>query len=270
MFTTLEAPAPTFDPAKVQTTAENLDPKLVEYYRTNGFVKIPGIISKEEAAFYYEAALEVAKANKASKEGQGGVYRKVLNQSVNVWQFNETMKVLTLHPNVAAVAKALAGVPLRIWHDHILAKDPHNGARTEWHQDQPYWPHANSKNPISAWIALCDVPPEKGSMSFIPGQQKRDDLTRQNLSDSRSLFGLAPDLEWAPKVTLPLQAGDCTFHHGRTPHMANANDTDDFRIAHVIIYMDTTTTFTGKGHVVTKELGLQEGDLLDGPLFPEV
>jgi len=34
----------------VDATAENLDPKLVEYYRTNGFVKIPGIISKEEAA----------------------------------------------------------------------------------------------------------------------------------------------------------------------------------------------------------------------------
>jgi len=269
MSTTFDTETPVFDPAAVQTTAATLDPAKIAYYRENGFVKIPGIISREEAAFYHEEALRIAKENSEKKQN-AGAYRAVLNQTVNAWQISDRMKALTLHPNVAGVAKALAGVPLRLWHDHVLAKDPHNGARTEWHQDQPYWPHANSTNPISAWIALCDVPVEKGSMSFIAGQQGRDELTRQILSDARSLFNLAPDLEWEPKVTLPLQAGDCTFHHGRTPHMANANETDDYRVAHVIIYMDVTTTFTGKGHVVTKELGLEEGDLLDGEHFPEV
>lgn len=268
MTTTLLPETPVFDPTQVQTTPEKLGNRIADY-RENGFVKVPGIISKAEAAFYYEEALRLAKENSANK-ASAGVYRKVLNQTVNAWQISDTMKALTLHPNVAAVAKALAGVPLRIWHDHILAKDPHNGAQTEWHQDQPYWPHANSANPISAWIALCDVPVEKGSMSFIAGQQERVDLTTQILSDPRSLFNLAPDLEWEPKVTLPLQAGDCTFHHGRTPHMANANQTDDYRVAHVIIYMDATTTFTGKGHLVTKPLELEAGARLDGPLFPEV
>lgn len=263
------APTQSSVPPTYRTRADNLPESWVAYYRENGFVKIPGILSPEEVALFRDEALRIAQRNTGAQE-RSGVYRKVLNQTVNVWQESEVLRALTLHANVAAIAKALAGVPLRLWHDHVLAKDPRNGARTEWHQDQPYWPHAQSSHPISAWIALCDVPADKGAMSFIPRQHHRDDLPTQILSDARSLFNLAPELEYEPKVTLPLRAGDCTFHHGRTPHMANANDTDEYRLAHVIIYMDTTTVYNGKGHVVTKDQGYRPGDLLAGPLFPEV
>ncbi len=52
--------------------------------------------------------------------------------------------------------------------------------------------------------------------------------------------------------------------------MATPNFTDDPRVAHVVIYIDTTTTFTGKGHVCTQDLNLQPGDLLQGERFPRV
>ncbi|HEX6972404.1 MAG TPA: phytanoyl-CoA dioxygenase family protein, partial [Limnochordia bacterium] len=164
----------------------------------------------------------------------------------------------------------LAGVPLRLWHDQVLIKQPQNQAPTEFHQDQPYWPHADALHPISAWVALVDVPVERGCMSFIPGSFRRRDLAAQNLADPRSLFSLWPELEWEPRVTLPLQAGDCTFHHGRCAHMAGANQTDAARVAHVIIFTDATTTYTGKRHVVTDPLGLTPGQRLEGELFPLV
>ena len=88
---------------------------------------------------------------------------------------------------------------------------------------------------ISVWIALQDTPADHGCMSFIPGSNRRDELVSQDLADSRSLFGIAPDLEFEPKVTLPLRAGDATFHNGRAAHMANANLRDDWRIAHVTL-----------------------------------
>jgi phytanoyl-CoA hydroxylase len=50
--------------------------------------------------------------------------------------------------------------------------------------------------------------------------------------------------------------------------MALANETDETRFAHIIIYMDSETTFTGAKHVVTAPLGLAEGAPLDGELFP--
>jgi phytanoyl-CoA hydroxylase len=247
------------------TTADNLSSEKIASYRERGFAHIPRIITPEEAGRFYEAALSFSQQPR--KDTYNG---KIFTQSVNVWRESEALRELTLHPNIGAVATRLAGVPLRLWHDQILIKQPHNNAATEFHQDQPYWPHANSLHPISCWVALCDVPVEKGCMTFLPGSQKRTELPAQNLGDDRSFFGIAPDLIWSERVTVPLQAGDCTFHHGRCAHMATPNNTDDPRVAHIIIFMDTTTTYTGAHHMVTDPLGLQVGDLLDGELFPAV
>lgn len=258
-------------PSPIKTVAI----ETIEAYRRDGFVKVEGILDPQEIRPYYEEALHLAQANQAAADTKG-VDGAILNQKVNVWRESEIMRSLTLHPNVTSVAKQLAGVSLRLWHDQILAKAPHNGRQTEWHQDQPYWPHASSNHPISVWIALCDVPAVKGSMSFISGAQHRDDIPEQSLSDQRSLFALVPELEYEPKITVPLRAGDCTFHHGRCPHMANANHTDEYRIAHVAIYIDQTTTFDpdvegfGRQHPVTQSLDLKKGDLLAGELFPEI
>ncbi len=180
------------------------------------------------------------------------------------------MRELTLNPKIAAIAQKLAGTTLRLWHDHLLIKRPQNNAPTEWHQDQPYWPHHNSTHPVSVWIALCDVPAEKGCMSFIPGSQKYTQLSPQNLGVSRSLFSLQPSLEWDPTITIPLKAGDCTFHHGRTAHTASANQTNDPRVAHVIIYVDEVTTYDGTPHVTTDPLNLTPNQKLQGNLFPPV
>lgn len=250
------------------TTPESLSERTISEFRRNGFVHIPGIISKDEAAGFAKAALDLQRKHVANQTANSD--QAVFTQMVNVWRENDAMKDLTFHPNISAIATKLAGVPLRLWHDQTLIKKPHNNAPTEFHQDQPYWPHADSPHPISAWIALVDVPVEKGCMTFIPGAQKRTDLPAQNLGDPRSLMTLCPDLEWEPRVTLPLKAGDCTFHHGRCPHMATPNFTDDPRVAHVVIFIDRTTSYRKQHHVVTDPLDLEDGVLLEGELFPEV
>src|SRR5207249_5940901 len=132
-------------------------------------------------------------------------------QYVNVWRHDAALRELTLHPGLAALAHELAGIPLRIWHDQTLIKKPHTSTPTEFHQDRPFWPHATCRESLSAWIALVDVPPERGCMTFIPGTQAIDDLEAQSLVDPDSLFRLQPDLRWAERVTVPLRAGDCTF-----------------------------------------------------------
>ena len=50
--------------------------------------------------------------------------------------------------------------------------------------------------------------------------------------------------------------------------MATPNLTAEARVAHVIIFMDETATFSGKPHVVTNPLQLESGARLDGELFP--
>jgi ectoine hydroxylase-related dioxygenase (phytanoyl-CoA dioxygenase family) len=246
------------------TTAANLSEAAIAHYRDHGFVRIRGILTPEETARYHSAALDALPrlATHATSD--------IFHQFVNVWRQDATLRELVLHPNIAGVATRLAGTPLRLWHDQILIKQPGPSRPTEFHQDQPYWPHATSPNPISCWLALCDVPVERGCMSFLPGSHRRGDLPAQNLGDARSLFQICPDLEYEPRVTEPLRAGDCTFHHGRCAHMAGPNLTDQARVAQVIIYMERTTTYNGAAHCVTDPLGLAVGDALAGELFPDV
>ncbi len=250
--------------ASYTTTPNDLTPEAIESYRQRGFVRVSGVISPEEVERFRQAAQGLAERKESlSKSG-------TFTQLVNAWQEDEDMKALTLHANVAGIAEKLAGVPLRLWHDQILIKQPHNNRPTNYHQDQPYWPHANSEHSISAWIALVDVPVERGCMTFIPGSHSRTELQAQNLEDSRSLMTICPKLEWDERVTVPLKAGDCTFHHSRCAHMATPNDTDQPRIAHVVILMDATTTYTGERHVVTDPLGLQPGQVMEHEMFPRV
>jgi len=258
-------------PATATATAlRPLPAELTAGYRRDGFCVVRGLLTAEECGSYRAECLRLCGESDLLRNKEGSKYRQALIQRVNVWRDSPLMARLTLHRQLTAWATALAGEPLRLWHDHILAKAPKNGAPTEFHQDQPYWPHRTSPQPISAWIALQDVPVERGCMSFIPGSNRRTDLRSTDLTDAGGLFALCPELAYEPRVTIPLKAGDVTFHHGRTAHRANANDTDDYRVAHTVIYMPRTTTFSGTGHCVTDGQGFAEGQVLAGELFPEV
>ncbi|MFI7061562.1 phytanoyl-CoA dioxygenase family protein [Kribbella sp. NPDC050124] len=247
------------------TTAAQLDEETISAYRRDGVVRIRNMITADEAARFRDAAAAVSGVAADNANAS-----PIFNQYVNIWRQDDVLKELTLDPRLAAAATALAGVPLRLWHDQLLIKPPHNGAATEFHQDAPYWPHGGSRHSLSVWVALVDVPVERGCMTFIPGSQDHQDLRRQDLSDRDDMFRAAPDLRWEARLTIPLRAGDCTFHNAYLAHSATPNLTDDPRIAHVAIYVDAEATYTGAPHVVTDGLGLTVGEPLDHELFPRV
>ena len=253
------------------TTPHNLPAHRIESYRRDGFVHVPSVITLDEAARFRTAALECQARVRSLTAGSAA--EAVFNQLLNVWREHPVMKQLTLHPNVGGIAEKLAGVPLRLWHDHLLIKKPHNKMATEFHQDHPYWPLDAAPNCLSAWIALQDVPVERGCMTFIPGSHLVTDLTSQDLLDGRDFLRNAPALTWSPRVTVPIRAGDCTFHHGYCAHMATPNETDEFRVAHVVIYMDAAARYSrradGQAHP-TDPLNLPPGAAMDHEVFPLV
>jgi ectoine hydroxylase-related dioxygenase (phytanoyl-CoA dioxygenase family) len=235
----------------------------VEAYRRDGFVHVPGAISRTDAERFRVAAL--AAQDRVADNHQGATFTQLLQ----LWRQDDTLRELTLHPDLAGIAQRLAGIPLRLWHDQLLIKPPHNGAATEFHQDQPYWPHGGSRHALSAWVALVDVPVERGCMTFIPGSHRLHGLRPQDLTDSADLFRVAPELVWDKRVTIPLRAGDCTFHNAYLAHTATPNLTDDPRIAHVVIYVDADLTYLDDpGHPVTDPLDLTVGQPLPDSDFP--
>ena len=256
-------------PTDLSTPTLALDEASITGYRRDGYIHIPGVLTPDEVVRYRDALKRVYDREKGLGE-KDPEYSRIFKQVIQLWQVDPVLRDLTLHPGLAGLATQLAGIPLRLWHDHMLVKRPHNGAPTEFHQDSPLWPHANSRHSLSAWIALIDVPVERGCMTFLPRQQHRTDIRPANLKDKTDMFVAAPDLNFAPRVTVPLRAGDVTFHSGYTPHTANANDTDEFRWAFVVAFMDRQTTYNGAPHPITDAKTPPLGSVFTDEDFPPV
>ena len=79
-----------------------------------------------------------------------------------------------------------------------------------------------------------------------------------------------PDIEWSSRITIPLQAGDCTFHHGMTFHTAGPNQSDQWRVAHVVIFIEAQATYNGQRHIVTDPLDLPVGVSPPNDICPPV
>ena len=104
--------------------------QMQDDYRRNGIVKVEQLISRAQAAHYREATLALLAS---TPEGGSARYGHTFHQYVDVWRDDETLRGLTLHPRIGAIAEQLAGIPMRLWHDHTLAKEPAKAAPTAFH-----------------------------------------------------------------------------------------------------------------------------------------
>lgn len=265
MSATATATAPATVPAHAGPIS--VDDATAARFHRDGVTVVRGLLTPEEVAFYRAASLRVTAR---PEEGEPSAYKRAFRQVVNVWREDPVLARLTLHPRLTQAVNQIMRRPMRLWHDHILTKAPRNGQASEFHQDQPYWPFPRSVDAISGWIALGDTPVEHGCMDFIPGSHRLRDLAAQDLTDAGSLFALRPELAMAERTTIPLRAGDVTFHTGFTAHHAGPNQLDVPRVAHVVIFVEAGVRLDGRGHCVTSPLGLQAGDALPDDLCPGI
>ena len=176
-----------------------------------------------------------------------------------------------LSPALGSIAARLEGVPMRIWHDQALFKEPGKGNnKTPWHQDAVYWPHEDRWHQTTIWIALKDATTQNGCMAFVEGSQSLGPLEVVDLGDPQDLFDQSPHLRPVKPVPLPLQAGSVTFHNGLTFHYAGPNKSEAVREAFAIIYMPDGTSYDGAPHMVTDAQGFAGGAALASDLFPLV
>ncbi len=249
-----------------------LTEEQIDSYRRDGFVELHDILSAEEVADLRDALEEAMQAPSTSGVDRTGRsdYDRVFLQKVNLWADHEGVRRFTCHPRIAEVARRLAGADrIRLWHDHALIKPHVDSKPSPWHQDLPYWP-MEQQGALSCWLALDDVDETNGCMHFVPKSHTWGKLEPINLINPQDIFGLTPEpaeKDFTPRP-VPLKAGSCTFHNGLTFHYAPANRGSTPRRALVIIFMPDGTTFSGKLHCVTHDLGLSPGDPIIGERFP--
>jgi phytanoyl-CoA hydroxylase len=234
-----------------------VDHEDVRRYREQGFLHVPQVLTPMEVdAQLREAERLVDQREKVSWEDETG---NVMDWIADVEAVSERMRQLVLHSRVAAAAERLAGTDLRLFKSELLVKRAKGATMTPYHVDEPAFPVRGAPVTLTAWVALVDVPVEKGCMTFLSGSHRvvtfdaapdSEPATPADRPEDEAMwaqmmnpFVAWPALEWVPRVTVPIRAGDCTFHHARTAHCAGTNASGSPRYSLATVYVDAAARF---------------------------
>ncbi|HET7746742.1 MAG TPA: phytanoyl-CoA dioxygenase family protein [Vicinamibacteria bacterium] len=255
-----------------------LDAHAVLRFRRDGHALIRGLASREEVAAYRPHIARVLDgvAVIADRQQRLDDYSSLFTQVTNVWRMDEAAKAFVFARRFAQVAARLMGVGgVRLYHDQALFKEP-GGAPTPWHQDQYYWP-LDTEHTVTMWMALVDIPPEMGPMSFASGSHRADVASGAiSAEESARLSALIHDRRLPVSEPTALAAGDATFHSGRTLHSAQPNRTARRReVMTVIYYEDGVLVAHPENPHQEVDLrvflpGLRGGDVADTELNPRL
>ena len=235
-------------------------------------------------------------AKRASGDDDGAFIEDFCN-----WQRIPKIQQFIRTSGAAAIAAELLGAnTLRLYHDHMLVKEPGTRQRTPWHQDLPYYNVAGNQN-ISMWCPVDPVP-RASTLEFVAGSHRDDadgtDGTSQGQGQGQRqgpwfmprtfLDGQAkwfpdgslaelPDIDGDPDryriIGWQLEPGDAVFFHMLTLHAAAGVDSSRRRrvlsvrflgddMVHAVRPWVTSPPFPGL------DQRLADGAPLDDPLFP--
>ena len=126
-------------------------------------------------------------------------------------------------------AELMSSTTARIFHEHVLVKEPGTLEISPWHQDQPYY-CVDGEQVLSIWLPLDPVPKD-ACPEFIAGSHRWGQMfTPRKFMDHRPYEGSfrsfddVPDIEsereWHEILSWELNRGDAIAFHMKTLHGA--------------------------------------------------
>lgn len=252
----------------------------VEFFDTNGWVKLDRLIDPDTARSMRQVAEPLVRANQmadthttadASSDivGAGplpalaGRHEPLLTFALSTVMGRNAQRLMRR-------ASRLAGreLPVRVYNDAVMCK-PAGSGTTRFHQDSTET-GADRIGKLNLWVALDEVTPEMGSMRFLTGVHREGPLgsvfsdpdPSLRASDIEELgridpgvLGLFPGLLEMYRLSPPIsyQPGDATVHDGFMIHGSPPNTTDRDRWAFLISYAAAGVKFLRDGDNVSGE-----------------
>ena len=179
-------------------------------------------------------------------------------------------------PRIGLVtSRMLRDVSVRFFRDEVYVKMPTSigeGKRTPWHQDFPFSSRDRSQQ-VSIWLALNDIPPERGTLRYLSGSHRFGVLGRALDSCENDLVAQYPKLLSDCEISPPIHIhpGDALVHHGLVVHSASQNVTNEPRWAYAFTLFQADALYTGIPlRPTSKFSGLVPNQPFDHPLTPVV
>jgi ectoine hydroxylase-related dioxygenase (phytanoyl-CoA dioxygenase family) len=144
----------------------------VAAFRRDGAVVLRGLLTPAEVA-RLAAGIDAnlrqpsPRAKVASSPSDPGFFI----EDFCCWQENAAYREVIFGSGLAAAAGALTGSrEIRLYHDHMLTKEPGTRQRTPWHQDQPYY-NIDGSETCSFWIPVDPVS-RASTLEFVAGSHR--------------------------------------------------------------------------------------------------
>ena len=210
--------------------AQVVDAAQVAAYARDGAVCLRQLLSPDEVATLARGidanlAAPSPRAIVASPADDPGLF---IEDFCN-WPHNpDYAAVLFESPLAEAAQRLMASHSVRLYHDHMLTKEPGTRQPTPWHQDQPYY-NIDGRQNVSFWVPVDPVS-RPATLEFLAGSHRgpwlmpRTFLTGQARWFPAGSLAELPDIEadrsrhailgWA------LQPGDVLAFHMLTLHAA--------------------------------------------------
>ncbi len=262
---------------------ERLSDELVADFQRDGAICIRQLLSPEELAVLREGieanlAAPSGRARIASRpDDPGRFFEDFCN-----WQDNPRYRRFIFDSPLAPVAQRLMGSrTVRLYHDHVLVKEPGTRQRTPWHQDQPYYNIEGQQN-CSMWIPVDPVS-RASTLEFVAGSHKGPWLMPRTFMDNQAKWfpegSLAdlPDIEAArdqfPIIGWDIEPGDFVCFHMLTLHAAGGVDGANRRRVFSVRFLGDDIRHAPRRWTTSPDFPglagqLSAGAPMDHPLFP--
>jgi ectoine hydroxylase-related dioxygenase (phytanoyl-CoA dioxygenase family) len=198
------------------------------------------------------------------------------------WQANHAYRRFIFESRLGETAAALMhSRTARLYHDHMLTKEPGTRQRTPWHQDQPYYNISGRQN-CSFWIPVDPVS-RSTTLEFVAGSHAGPWFMPRSFMDAQAKWfpeGTLRDLpdiealrEDYPIIGWEVEPGDAVCFHMLTLHASSGVEGNRRRRVFSVRFLGDDIRHAPRRWATSPEFpGLVDevpaGAPMDHPLFP--
>lgn len=255
-----------------------VDEQTVESFRRDGCAVIRGVFAP-----WIDGARAGIEENMAAPSFRERTYRPEdgsapFFQDFCNWDRIAGYRALAAASPMAQIAAALMGSrTARIFHDHVLVKEPGTSIATPWHQDAPYY-LVEATQSVSFWVPLDPVPLDR-TIEFVAGSHRGRRFRAQRFDGTNLYEGdeseRVPDVD-AARDGLDIRGwavepGDAVVFDFRTLHGAPANRSAERRRVISVRWVGDDARFAqrpGRTSPPYPDLSFQDGAPFGGADFP--
>ncbi len=200
------------------------------------------------------------------------------------WQHNPSYQRILRDSALPHIATQLMhSRTARLYHDHLLVKEPGTRQPTPWHQDQPYYNVSGRQN-VSFWIPVDPVP-LASTLRFVAGSHAGTWYMPRTFRDQQARWfpegtlAELPAIDAEPdrfrQLAWALEPGDCVAFHMLALHASSGVGPGQRRRVFSARYLGEDARHAPRPWRTSPPFpGLAErmadGAELDDPLFPSV